>query len=426
MIGPLAEPDQLRWLYIDFNSYFASVEQQVNPALRGKPVAVLPVESESTCAIAASYEARAFGIRTGMPVYEARRRCPQLVTVLADHARYVDFHRRIIAEVNHHIPVSEVCSIDEVACRLMANEADAEIATAIARRIKQGLAANIGDSVRCSIGIAPNTYLAKVATDLHKPDGLTVLHPAQLRVRLLELAPDDLPGIGPNIARRLRRQGICRMEELLACDRRRMRALWGGIGGERMWYQLRGYDLPPRETTRGSVGHSHVLAPALRPPHQARLVARRLTAKAASRLRRMGYYAAHMRLSVRTEEGSRHRAEAPCFRAQDSLTFLHMLDTLWNAVMCEAGATRRLKKVSVTLSALVAVECAPPELFATLPDGERVARARAEQLSRALDAINGRFGRDAVVLGVAPRQARGFSGAKVAFTRIPDTEEFHE
>src|SRR6202161_1975006 len=170
----------LRWLYVDFNSYFASVEQQLRAELRGKPIAVVAVETDSTSAIAASYEAKAFGIKTGTPVYEAKRLCPGLPCVLARHERYVEFHHCLIEEIERHIPVTAVCSIDEVACRLMDNEISVERATEIARSIKRGLATNVGEFVKCSVGIAPNRYLAKVATDLQKPDGLTVLKPNDL------------------------------------------------------------------------------------------------------------------------------------------------------------------------------------------------------------------------------------------------------
>ena len=119
-------PNGLRWLYVDFNSYFASVEQQLAPRLRGKPIAVVPVETDSTCAIAASYEAKAFGIKTGTPIYEAKKMCPNLICVLAGHEQYVDFHDRILDEIDHHIPVTAVCSIDEMACKLMKNEMSPE------------------------------------------------------------------------------------------------------------------------------------------------------------------------------------------------------------------------------------------------------------------------------------------------------------
>src|SRR6202161_2975922 len=173
-----------RWMYIDFNSYFASVEQQLDPKLRGKPIVVIPVDSDATSAIAASYEAKAFGIKTGTPVYEAKRLCPDLVCVLARHECYVEFHHRLIEEIERHIPVTAVCSIDEVACRLMDNENSLERSTAIARAIKQGIAKNIGPYLRCSIGIAPNRYLAKVGTELEKPDGLVVLNAMDLPQRL--------------------------------------------------------------------------------------------------------------------------------------------------------------------------------------------------------------------------------------------------
>jgi impB/mucB/samB family len=130
----------LRWLYVDFNSYFASVEQQLRPELRGKPVAVVPVETDSTCAIAASYEAKAFGVKTGTRIYEARRLCPGLICVLAQHERYVEFHHRLIEEIERHIPVTAVCSIDEVACRLLDNEISVERSTEIAQSIKNGIA----------------------------------------------------------------------------------------------------------------------------------------------------------------------------------------------------------------------------------------------------------------------------------------------
>ncbi len=174
----------LRWLYVDFNSYFASVEQQLHPELRGKPIAVVPVESDYTSAIAASYEAKAFGVKTGTRIKDAKKMCPGLICVLANHEKYVEFHQRICKEVENHIPVTAVCSIDEVACELMNNESSVEQATKIALSIKKGIAANIGEYVKCSIGIAPNRYLAKVATDIHKPDGLTFIKGEDFSKRL--------------------------------------------------------------------------------------------------------------------------------------------------------------------------------------------------------------------------------------------------
>ncbi len=419
----------LKWLYIDFNSYFASVEQQLRPELRDRPVAVVPVETESTCAIAASYEAKAFGVRTGTPIWEARRKCPDLICVLARHEVYVEFHHRAIDEINRHIPVSAVCSIDEMAAHLMRNEADADTARRIAQSIKAGLKTSLGPWVRCSIGIAPNRYLAKVATDLEKPDGLTILMPSDIPDCLVgKLMPRDLPGIGRNMERRLHIRGIHTLADILALDRRQMRSVWGSIWGERMWYLLRGYDLPELETQRRSIGHSHVLAPALRPPAQAIDVARRLTLKAAARLRRMGYAARVFSFSARLEDGRRMRSEALCRPAQDSNTFLAMLLGFWEeTIPREPGIL--VKKLSVVLHGLEPEAAIQPDLFAGLDNtaDRTIARRLAQvRLSQALDRMNHRFGRDSVLIGMLPSAGRGFSGTKIAFTRIPDREEFNE
>lgn len=415
----------LRWLYIDFNSYFASVEQELRPELRGKPVAVVPVKSDSTCAIAASYEAKAFGIKTGTPIYEARQKCPQLVCVLASHERYVEYHQRILAEVDRHLPITAVCSIDEVACRLMDNENTPERITEIAASIKKGLAQNVGEYVKCSIGVAPNKFLAKVATDLQKPDGFTILPASTLPGQLLDLALRDIPGIGRNMERRLLMAGIGTMRDLWELPPSRMRSLWGSRWGEKMWYLLRGHDLPDEETQRSSIGHSHVMAPELRSPEKAVFVARRLTLKATSRLRRMGYYASSFSVSARLENGPRLEWGTHCYRAQDSLTFLRLLNEGWQHVFRSAHGAR-IKKVSVTLNGLVAAASLQPELFCELPEAEMTARLRAEKMSAALDKINHRFGRDSVLVGMLPSQGREFSGTKIAFTRIPDMEEFLE
>lgn len=415
----------LRWLYVDFNSYFASVEQQLHPELRGKPVAVVPVDTDSTCAIAASYEAKAFGVRTGTPIYEAKAVCPGLICVLARHERYVEYHHRILEEVDHHIPITAVCSIDEVACRLMDNEISVERSTEIARSLKAGLAKNVGEYVRCSIGIAPNKYLAKIATDLQKPDGLTVLTAADLPRRLFELKLRDLPGIGRNMEHRLQKAGIADMRSLLALDAPRMRKVWSSVWGEKMWYLLRGVEVPEEETERRTIGHSHVMAPELRDPGKAEYVARRLTLKAASRLRRMGYYAQALSLAVRLESGPRLEGGLHCYRAQDSMTFLHMLGLLWGQAMKEARGAR-IRKVSITLHGLVAADALQPELFDDMPDTNLKQREKAEKMSHALDKINHRFGRDSVLVGMLPSQGKSFSGTKIAFTRIPDEEEFLE
>ena len=249
---------ELKWLFFDLNSYFASVEQQDRPELRNKPIAIVPMLTDSTCAIAASYEAKAYGIKTGTKIYEAKKLCPDLICVLARHDVYVDYHHRIFAEVENHIPITKICSIDEAACRLWKGEEDPEIATNIALQIKEGLKRNIGEYIKCSIGLATNAFLAKTATNMQKPDGLVVLPPDNYKDRLFAFKLTDLCGIGKNIEYRLNRAGINSIEQFWNISPKHARKVWGSVAGERFWYNLHGFDVPDRPTKKSVIGHSRV------------------------------------------------------------------------------------------------------------------------------------------------------------------------
>ena len=413
------------WLFLDLNSFFASVEQQLDPSLRGKPVAVVPVDTDATCAIAASQEAKKFGIKTGTNIGEARRTCPELITVVASHDVYVDFHHRIIKEVERHFPVHVICSIDEMACKLDAPRRALPVALDLVQRIKRGLRERVGECITCSVGLAPNRFLAKVASDMQKPDGLVVLLADELPGRLLELELRDLCGIGRRMEPRLHACGIRTMQDLWEAERETLHRAWGGVCGDRFWHALHGgpsEDDPPAQ--HRTLGHSHVLAPELRTPPQAGIVARRLLLKAASRLRRMEYRATHLHLSVRTEDGPRSEAQAKFAPACDSIVLGRVLSELWQRVMQQAR-WQRLKKVSVTLMGLEA-ESQPQQLDLFVSTAEAATRERREHLSRVLDKINQKRGRDSVVIGFTPNTVRTFSGTKIAFTRIPDREEFQE
>lgn len=410
----------LKWLYLDLNSYFASVEQQLNPALRHKPVAVVPVLSDSTCAIAASYEAKAFGVKTGTPIYEAKKMCPGLICVQGNHEHYVDFHHRILAEIDKHIPIEIVASIDEVACELMGPQCQAEEAIALAERIKAGLRRNIGPYVRCSIGIASNRFLAKVATDLDKPDGLVVIDNMKLPGCLDSLKLSDLPGIGHNIHRRLNAVGIYTIEQLWELMPEHMRKIWNNVIGERFWYMIRGIEITDPETKRSTIGHSHVLAPEWRPTERAKIIAQRLLLKAATRLRRLEFYAQDLDLSVRVENGQRLRALCRFYRSCDNISLTQHFMGLWNEIVRQHRPAR-IKKVSVTLHNLIQADKIQPELFEQNED-----TLRHESLSRAMDQINARYGRNTILMGNLPQQKQSFSGTKIAFTRIPDKKEFQE
>ncbi len=165
----------LKWLYLDFNSYFATIEQQVNPGLRNIPIAIVPSITDYTCAIAASYEAKRLGIKTGTIIHEAKKMCPELVCVQADHEKYIYYHHKLIQEINQYVPVEQVCSIDEVACKLLGKERNPKTIVYKAISIKKGIKKNVGDYISCSIGISSNKFLAKTASNLQKPNGLKII-----------------------------------------------------------------------------------------------------------------------------------------------------------------------------------------------------------------------------------------------------------
>lgn len=411
---------QLRWLYLDMNSFFASVEQQDNPALRGRPTIVVPVMSDYTSAIAASYEAKAYGVKTGTKVIDAKARIPGLRIVEARPDRYVDIHNRILAEIDHVIPIDRVCSIDEFACKLMGPERVEVAAIALGHRIQRRILENVGECLTASVGIAPSRLLAKTAADMRKPLGLTVLRMDQLPGELLTLRPDDFAGIGPSMLKRLNKAGIHDVRQLWEMSPSRMRQIWGGIMGENFWYAIHGTDPPDVETKRASITHGHVLARELRPVEHARGVARRLTAKCGSRLRRMGFKCGGLQVYVRSET-SRAEAATRFAVTSDSFRLLEAADGLWETCQRQLRASK-VKQIVVTCLNMVEAD-KPADLFGWTPGGEE--DGRNMRLLSALDGLNQRFGKDTVTIG--PRtKMHGFVGAKIAFNRIPEQPEFWE
>ena len=384
--------------------------------------------TDSTCAIAASYEAKAFGVTTGTNIREARRRCPGLVCVPARHAEYVEYHQRLKQEIDRHIPILKVQSIDEMACELFGPFQEEAEARALAARIKAGIREHVGVCLTSSIGISTNPFLAKVASDLKKPDGVTVLHPDELPGRLAHLTLRDLPGIGKNMEARLREKGVYRIDQLWYCAPKEAWGLWGSVVGERFWRALHGEWLEEQETERRMITHSHVLAPAERALERAEGVARRLLLKAASRLRANLRRASGLDVSVQLESGPRLEAGLRFKPVRDSFSLVRYFQSLWKILLGDAGAVR-LKKVALALHGLVP-DSSPEQLLLFPDDSEAFStlsqerREAFEVLSEAMDRVTSRYGRNALSLGLISRDGRGFTGAKIAFTRIPDAADF--
>jgi DNA polymerase-4 len=412
----------LRCLFVDFNSYFASVEQQDDPRLRGRPVGVVPVMAETTCCIAASYEAKAFGVKTGTPVWEAREKCPDIVLLQARPARYVEVHHQLMDAIQDCIPHGKPESIDEVPCWLIGRERQRENAIAIADTIKRTFRERGFDAIGCSIGIAPNKFLAKTASDMQKPDGLVVLEQADLPDKLHTLELRDFCGIGPSMEKRLQRAGIRTAAQLCAASREHLRAAWGSIEGERYWLQLRGFELPERKSERGSVGHSHVLGPELRDYDGARSVLFKLLAKAAMRLRNEQFLAGGLAIRIRfvglDKRFERDLSFAPL---DDTPTFLKLLADalapLERALTRGRWNPRRHPPLSVSVT-LVGLEHSGAVSGELMPE-----RRRSRDMSAVLDAVNRRYGNNALYFG-AMQNALASKAApmRIAFGQIPKTD----
>ncbi len=399
----------LRALLLDFNSYFASVEQQLRPELRGRPLGILPVLAETTSCIAASYEAKRFGVKTGTSVADARRLCPGIALVQARPSVYVDMHHRLMDVVNEVIAITEVLSIDEVVCELTGSWQREEVATKLAREAKARIRERVGECLTSSVGIGPNRFIAKMASNMQKPDGLTVVHEHELPQRLYSLKLGDIHGVGRAMQVRLETAGIASVEALCAADKTTLRRIWGGVGGERMYDQLRGVDVPPVPTRRGSLSHSHVLPPELRYDQGAYSVLSKLLQKAVRRMRAEGFLC--KRLEVWTDW--RHRApwsvEARFNALDDTLGLLRTLDALW----AERPRGREPVKVGVVLKDLAPASQSALPLFP--------GQTAAPGLDGVLDKLHRRFGNDSIYFGVS-FGALHEAPMRIAFSHIPDRE----
>jgi DNA polymerase-4 len=412
----------LRCLFVDFNSYFASVEQYDDPRLLGRPIGVVPVLAATTCCIAASYEAKACGVKTGTLVREARRLCPDIVLIQARPARYIELHHLLMAAIEDCIHHEQPPSIDEVPCHLIGRERQRGNAEAIAHRIKRTLIERgFSPAIRCSIGIAPNAFLAKTASDMRKPDGLTVIEQDALPHVLHALELRDLCGIGASMERRLHDAGIFSVAHLCAASPRQLRAAWGSIDGERYAALLRGIDVPDKPTRRGSVGHSHVLGPELRNLPGARSVLFKLLAKAAMRLRKLEYLAGGMQLRVRfVGRDDRFERDLSFAPIDDTCNLLHLLGTAlapWQTPRhgnCWQDPAHPPLSVAVTLTSLQERRSTTPSLF----DDHRNASA----LSGVLDSINRRYGNNKVYFGAMQTALQADAAPmRIPFGQIPET-----
>jgi DNA polymerase-4 len=236
-----------RIIHLDMDAFYASVEQRDRPELRGRPVAVGGSPASRGVVAAASYEARAFGVRSAMPMARALRLCPELIVVRPDFARYRAVSQQVMAILRSCTPLVEPLSLDEAYLDVTENLWGEPLASNVARILKARIREETG--LTASAGVAPNKFLAKIASGWRKPDGLTIIAPGRIEHFLRQLPVEALWGVGPVTAKKLRALGIERLLDVRAADEERLRAAVGSLAG---WLRqlARGEDPRPVEPDR--------------------------------------------------------------------------------------------------------------------------------------------------------------------------------
>lgn len=286
-------------MLMDMNAFFAAIEQQCNPQLRGQPIVVCGNPTTRTIVTTASYEARVYGVKSGMSLGEALRRCPKAILIEGNPSKYVDTARHLQEMLLEYSPTVEIFSIDEAFVELPRDE-DPRV---VARDFKAKLRAEFG--LTCSIGLGPNKLVAKLAAGMEKPDGLVWIKQAEIARVFEELPMAELCGIGPQIEKRLHLIGLYTLGQLGRTPVGLLKKCFGDFWGERLWEMGQGIDDAPVvscmvEPEVKSMGHSYTLNRDTYDMGEVEAHLLRLSLMVGRRLRAERYAGRTIRLTVRT------------------------------------------------------------------------------------------------------------------------------
>ena len=433
----MRRPDAITYAYLDFDSYFASVEQQRHPELRGRPVGITPSPRQMGGTIAVSREAKAAGVSRVGGRKAALEICPDMAFVAQDPKHYIKVHHAAKAAIGEVVDIHDVRGIDEMGIKL--NRAQSRDPEWVAARINGALADAIGPYVTASIGFSTNRVLAKTASAYDKPCGVTIWHPEDMPGPILDLPFAAIPGIGERMAKRLVAAGVPDIPSLLAIGPKHARRIWGNVLGERMWHYLHGYELDDPDTKTSMIGHGRVLPRQWRGPEEPYTVARFLVVKAARRMRRWGYCSGCFYLGVkfrdsgndrsvytRDEDGresfQRWAGETDMPLVNDDHACLAALSRVWERMLgLNAGVWDDLNiaHVQVAFTSLQPVAERQADLFADArPNAEKWRR-----VTEAVDALTRKYKATTVTQGVWKEPPGGNAGTKIAFGRVPEVED---
>lgn len=368
-------------LHIDMDAFFISVEQRDNPSLRGKPAAVCGSLSRSVVT-SASYEARPFGIRAGMPIQEAKRRCPPLVLVEGNHSKYTEASARIFSLLKDFTPLVEVASIDEAYLDITGSELLFKSSAHIAHSIKNRI--QVREGLTCSIGIAPNKLLAKLGSRMKKPDGLVVIQREEVEGLLKDLPVGKLHGIGPRLEESLNAIGVFTCGQLGNIPVPFLKRRFGVIG-ERLHEMGLGLDDSPvvpfdEEDDAKSLSHSVTLEEDTSDPTLIRKVLLQLSERVSRRMRKEGFYGKRVTLTVRYSDFYTITKQKTLSRWVNSGTelFTHSIQ-----IFESISHPKPIRLLGVGVS-LFKKEWSQLDLFEK--------REKKDNLLKAMDRVNERFG----------------------------------
>lgn len=420
----MRKPETIERLYMDFDGFFASVEQQADRRLRGQPVGVVPFGgTDRTCVIAVSREAKVLGVKNVMTIKEAKNVCPDMIFVPQKPDLYRRAHNALVTEIETVLPIDTIKSIDELICRL--DNTAIQDPCGCSDKIKTRIRNYLGESITVSIGFAANRQLAKMACKAGKKqgraygNGFMVWYPQNMPLPLFKLELSDIPGVGSHMHKRLLQARIQTVEDLYNVEPKHMRKLWHNVTGERLWYALHGYAVEgtPSGVTR-MVGHGRVLPPESRTLQSARDIAWLLATKAARRLRRARLYTCGLSLWFSLKNDFWNHVVKLSF-VNDDHAILAALNEGWRHAQSNLQSCR-IFQVGVALIDLSSAHERQADLF--LDDD--VERKKWETVASTIDYLNGKYGCTLISQGLWKPPSGGHAGGKISFTRVPEQEDF--
>jgi len=396
-------------LHVDMDSYFASVEQQACPSLRGRPIGVTGRPTERSIVVAASREAKRHRVGTGMPVWEALKACPQLILVPGNPERYLSVTQRFVEILKEYTALLEIYSVDEAFLDVTQEAPKYGGAIAVGEEIRRRFREELGECITATVGIAAGKSFAKLIGARNKPDGIGRLDDEEMP-ELLESTPvGDVCGIGRRIEDRLHRAGIRTLKELGDASEAFLKREFGvyglhlhEIGQGRDSTPLVPYmEVPPPK----SVGHSKSLPPDLRDFRLALIVLRDLCDQVARRMRRLGYMGRTVHCGFRVGSIGPHYGKQTTLAlpSDDGEAFYEACHVVLEKIPVKP---ERVSNIGVSVGNLVATDRTPHSLLET--------DRRRDRLNRAVDRIRDRYGDRSIRLGTSllvrpiPQHVGGF------------------